>query len=83
MDYKRVSLTGSSAVRQVKDKYTGEIREMLYFASNDYLNLTNHPRVKEAGIAAVKKYGAGAGSVPLLGGTTDLHIELESKNCKI
>ncbi|MDI9308802.1 MAG: aminotransferase class I/II-fold pyridoxal phosphate-dependent enzyme [Limnohabitans sp.] len=82
LDYKRVSLTGSSAVRQVKDKYTGEIREMLYFASNDYLNLTNHPRVKEAGIAAVKKYGAGAGSVPLLGGTTDLHIELESKIAK-
>lgn len=81
-DYKRVSLTGSSAVRLVKDKYTGELREMLYFASNDYLNLTNHTRVKEAGIEAVKKYGAGAGSVPLLGGTTDLHIELERKIAK-
>lgn len=82
LDYKRVSLTGSAAIRQVKDKYTGDNREMLYFASNDYLNLTNHPRVKEAGIQAIKKYGAGAGSVPLLGGTTDLHIELERKIAK-
>ncbi len=81
-DYKRIALNGSAAVRQVKDNYTGETREMLYFASNDYLNLTNHARVKEAGIEALKKYGAGAGSAPLLGGTTDLHIELEKKIAK-
>lgn len=78
-NFKRVSLNGSSPSRSVVDKYTREVREMIYLASNDYLNLTNHSRVKEAGIDAVKKYGAGAGSVPLLGGTTDLHIELENK----
>lgn len=52
---------------------------MIYFASNDYLNLTKHPKTIEAGINALKKYGSGSGSVPILGGTTDLHIELENK----
>lgn len=78
-DYKRISLNGSSVIRTVKDNYSNEVKQMLYFASNDYLNLTNHVRVKEAGIEALKKYGAGAGSAPLLGGTTDLHINLENK----
>ena len=81
-NYRRVSLSGSQPVMQVRDSYTGETREMLYFASNDYLNLTQHPRCKQAGIDAVIKYGAGAGSVPLLGGTLDLHIEVEKKLAK-
>ncbi len=81
-NFRRVSYNGSLPTRQVKDRYTGEIREMIYFASNDYLNLTNHPKVKQSGIDAVIKYGAGAGSVPLLGGTLDLHIELENKIAK-
>ncbi len=80
--YKRVALCASAPVRFIKDRYTDEVREMIYFASNDYLNLSNHPKVKEAGINAVMKYGAGAGSVPLLGGTTDLHITLENKIAK-
>ncbi len=33
---------------------------MIYLASNDYLNLTKHPKVIEAGVKAIKKYGAGA-----------------------
>jgi glycine C-acetyltransferase len=41
--------------------------------------LTKHPRTIAAGRAALEKYGAGAGSVPLLGGTLDIHIELEKK----
>ena len=81
-NYKRVSINSSAPIRLVKDNFTGELREMIYFASNDYLNLTSHPKVKQSGIDAVIKYGAGAGSVPLLGGTTDLHIELENKIAK-
>lgn len=80
--YRRVSLDGSAPVMRVKDKYTGKIKEMVYLASNDYLNLTKHPRTIEAGVEAAKKYGSGAGSVPLLGGTLDLHIELEEKIAK-
>ncbi|MBS4031594.1 MAG: aminotransferase class I/II-fold pyridoxal phosphate-dependent enzyme [Clostridiales bacterium] len=79
LQYKRVSIDGSEPVRRIIDHYTGEIKEMIYFASNDYLNLTMHPKVVLAGIEAVERYGAGAGSVPLLGGTIDLHIELEKK----
>lgn len=79
LQYKRVSLDGSAPVRKIQDTYTGEIREMIYLASNDYLNLTRHPKVVAAGIEATEKYGAGAGSVPLLGGTIDLHMQLESR----
>lgn len=78
-NYRRISTSGSGPVMSVKDVVTGKMREMIYLASNDYLNLTKHPNVIEAGIAAIKKYGAGAGSVPLLGGTLDLHVELEKK----
>lgn len=77
LQYRRVSLTGSTPVMKVVDPYTGETRDMIYLASNDYLNLTHHPRVIKAGRDALDKYGAGAGSVPLLGGTTDLHVGLE------
>ena len=65
--------------KRVANEGTGEIREMAYLASNDYLNLTRHPKVVEAGRIALEKYGAGAGSVPLLGGTLDIHNELEER----
>ncbi|MGI6549765.1 MAG: aminotransferase class I/II-fold pyridoxal phosphate-dependent enzyme [Syntrophomonadales bacterium] len=77
LQYRRVSLSGSAPVMQVIDPYTGQVRDMIYFGSNDYLNLTRHPRVIKAGQEALEKYGAGAGSVPLLGGTFDIHVRLE------
>ncbi len=79
LQYRRVSTDGSGPVMKVRDQYTGKLREMVYLASNDYLNLTKHPRTIAAGREALEKYGSGAGSVPLLGGTLDLHIELEKK----
>ena len=82
LQYRRVSTDGSSPVMKVRDHYTGKIKEMVYLASNDYLNLTKHPRTIAAGRAALEKYGSGAGSVPLLGGTLDIHIELEKKIAK-
>ena len=63
----------------VQDRYTNQPREMIMMASNNYLGLTTHPAVVEASRKALEKYGAGAGSVPLLGGTLDLHKELEYK----
>jgi len=53
--------------------------ELIMFASNNYLGLTTHPKVKEAAQKAMEKYGVGAGSVRLLGGTFGLHEELEQK----
>ncbi|HEY3314660.1 MAG TPA: aminotransferase class I/II-fold pyridoxal phosphate-dependent enzyme [Bacillota bacterium] len=74
------TLLGPSAHRvKVRDEVTGQVREMVMMASNNYLGLTTHPRVIEAGIKAYEKYGGGAGSVPLLAGTIDLHTELERK----
>jgi len=80
--YKRVSSTGSAPVMKIYDEYTGREKEMVYLASNDYLNLTKHPRTIAAGMEALLKYGTGAGSVPLLGGTFDIHVELERKIAK-
>jgi glycine C-acetyltransferase len=53
--------------------------ELLMFASNNYLGLTTHPKVKAAGLKAMEKFGVGAGSVRLLGGTFSLHEELEQR----
>jgi glycine C-acetyltransferase len=78
-NYRRVSATGAGPVMTIIDRYTGKAREMIYLASNDYLNLTKHPKTIAAGMQALEKYGTGAGSVPLLGGTLDIHIELEEK----
>ena len=80
--YRRISTTGSGPTMEILDPYTGERREMIYMASNDYLNLTKHPRTIAAGREALEKYGSGAGSVPLLGGTLDIHVELEQKIAK-
>lgn len=45
--------------------------------SNNYLNLTNHPRVKQAAMEAIERFGAGAGSVRPIAGTMSPHVELE------
>ena len=57
-------------------------REMIMFGSNNYLGLTNHPKVKEAAIKAIKKYGIGSGGSRLLSGTFGLHEELEREIAK-
>jgi 8-amino-7-oxononanoate synthase len=54
-------------------------REMIMLASYSYLGLIGHPRIDAAAIAAVEKYGSGAGGVRLLTGTSDLHEQLESR----
>ena len=54
-------------------------KTVLMFGSNSYLGLTNHPKIKEAAIAATQKYGTGCAGSRFLNGTLDLHIELEKK----
>ncbi len=54
-------------------------KKVLMFGSNAYLGLTNHPKVKEAAIAAIKKYGTGMAGSRFLNGTLDIHLELERK----
>jgi len=54
-------------------------RPLLSFCCNDYLNLTHHPAIKEAAIAALSRYGVGAGAARLVSGNHPLLAELESR----
>ena len=54
-------------------------KKVVMFGSNSYLGLTNHPKVKEAAIAATKKYGTGCAGSRFLNGTLDIHVELEKR----
>ncbi len=57
-------------------------KRVLMFCSNNYLGLSNHPKLKEAAINAVKTHGAGSGSVRPIAGNMDLHVELEKRLAK-
>ncbi|HSP87374.1 MAG TPA: aminotransferase class I/II-fold pyridoxal phosphate-dependent enzyme [Ignavibacteriaceae bacterium] len=59
-----------------------EGRKVIMAGSNNYLGLTAHPKVKEAAIKAVEKYGTGCSGSRYLTGTLDLHIELEDRLAK-
>jgi len=54
-------------------------RQVINLASNNYLGLCNHAKLREAAIAATQKYGAGSGAVRTIAGTMRIHIELEEK----
>ncbi len=53
--------------------------EVITLSSNNYLGLTVHPKLREAAIQAIEKYGVGSGSVRTIAGTMSLHVELEEK----
>ncbi len=57
-------------------------KEVIMLCSNNYLNLTNHPKLKEAAIKAIETHGVGSGSVRAIAGTMDLHLELERRLAK-
>jgi 8-amino-7-oxononanoate synthase len=54
-------------------------RRMIMVGSNNYLGLTNHPKVKEAALEAIRKYGTGCAGSRFLNGTLNMHVELEKK----
>lgn len=56
-----------------------EGKELINFASNNYLGFATREELIEADIAATKKYGVGAGAVRTINGTLDIHRELEQK----
>src|SRR5512139_2434327 len=56
-----------------------EGKKMIMLGSNNYLGLTSHPKVKEAAVEAVKKYGSGCAGSRFLNGTLDIHVKLEEK----
>ena len=56
-----------------------EGKELINFASNNYLGFATREELIEADIAATKKYGVGAGAVRTINGTLDIHRDLEKK----
>ena len=69
-------LSGQDVVVNMEGKRT------IMLGSNNYLALTNHPLVKEAGIKAIEKYGSGCSGSRFLNGTLDLHLQLEDELAK-
>jgi 8-amino-7-oxononanoate synthase len=58
-------------------------RRLLSFSCNDYLNLTQHPAIKQAAIAAIEDYGAGSGASRLVTGNHPLYAKLEARLAEI
>jgi glycine C-acetyltransferase len=66
------TLNGPSSARCKVDS-----KDVVMLCSNNYLGLANHRALRKAAIAAIRRYGAGSGSVRPIAGTMDLHIKLE------
>src|SRR5215831_8803817 len=54
-------------------------KRVINLASNNYLGLTTHPKLREAALVATKEYGVGSGAVRTIAGTMSLHMQLEEK----
>jgi glycine C-acetyltransferase len=73
-DWKLRVLETGSAPHSIVDG-----KEVIMLCSNNYLNLSNHPRLIQGAIDATKKYGAGSGSVRAIAGTLSIHMEVEKR----
>jgi len=74
LNWKLRTLQGNSAPHCVVDG-----KNVIMLCSNNYLNLTNHPKLKEAAKRAIDTHGVGSGSVRPIAGNMDLHLQLEKK----
>jgi len=54
-------------------------RRLLMIGSNNYLGLTNHPKVKERAMEAIRKYGTSCTGSRFLNGTLQMHVDLEER----
>jgi len=77
LDWRLRELQGPSSPWCVVDG-----KKVLMFCSNNYLGLSNHQKLKDAAIEAIKTHGAGSGSVRPIAGSMDLHFELERRLAK-
>src|SRR4051794_13976835 len=73
--YQRLRILESESAAE--SRFDG--KQVINLASNNYLGLTTHPKLREAAIAAVKEFGVGSGAVRTISGTMRLHIELEER----
>ncbi len=75
MNYRLKNRTGCHSVMEVET--TDGDNGYISFVSNDYLGFTQHPKVKQAAIEGIERFGTGAGASPLIGGHFAYHDELE------
>src|SRR6476646_3411754 len=73
--YQRLRILESESAAE--SRFDG--KEVINLASNNYLGLTTHPKLREAAIAAVKEFGVGSGAVRTISGTMSLHMQLEER----
>jgi glycine C-acetyltransferase len=73
--YQRLRILQSESAAE--SRFDG--RQVINLASNNYLGLTTHPKLREAAIEAVKKFGVGSGAVRTISGTMSLHMQLEER----
>jgi glycine C-acetyltransferase len=70
-------------LRVLEDEQAAECtfdgKRVINLASNNYLGLTTHPKLREAALEATRKYGVGSGAVRTIAGTMKIHMELEEK----
>jgi glycine C-acetyltransferase len=73
--YQRLRILQSESAAE--SRFDG--KQVINLASNNYLGLTTHPKLREAAIEAVRKFGVGSGAVRTISGTMSIHIELEER----
>ncbi|SEO08470.1 2-amino-3-ketobutyrate coenzyme A ligase [Mucilaginibacter gossypiicola] len=79
MNYRFLTLGGCGPEMWVTSPFHKTPQKCVSLVSNDYLNFTQHPKVKAAAIEGIEKYGTGAGASPLIGGHHIYHQMLEEK----
>lgn len=79
LNFHRIVTSSSDRKVSVIDPCTENEKELLMFASNNYLGLANHPYIKEKVKSSIEKYGVGLGGPALLTGYTSLMKELEER----
>jgi glycine C-acetyltransferase len=73
--YQRLRILQSESAAEAR--FDG--KQVINLASNNYLGLTTHPKLREAALEAVRKYGVGSGAVRTISGTMTLHMQLEER----
>src|SRR5439155_18832375 len=73
--YQRLRVLESASAAE--SRFDG--RDVINLASNNYLGLTTHPKLRDAAIEATRHYGVGSGAVRTISGTMSLHMQLEER----
>jgi glycine C-acetyltransferase len=73
--YQRLRILESESAAE--SRFDG--KDVINLASNNYLGLTTHPKLREAALEATKRYGVGSGAVRTISGTMSLHMQLEER----